>query len=165
MSALKKFSSLTGDDNQPEAQIELVLRDPGPDVGKSSLELTDGRPLPPVDGGTKAWSAIGGGFLALFVQFGLGKSKDLIKSHYGLPLLLCVLDVLRARCPLCTGGGQTLPLSGELCGLPRTEALPCFHCTIWYSPVSAPTVLLGGLPYAIASRKRFLGSGEVGLTI
>lgn len=72
MSSLKKFSNLTGDDKQPEVLIELALKD-GPNPTKLSLEQTYERSLPPVDGGIKAWSAIAGGFLALFVQFGLGK--------------------------------------------------------------------------------------------
>lgn len=81
MSALKRFNSLTGDDGHPEPQAQIVFafRDPGPDVGKSSIEITHDRPLPPVDGGVKAWSAIGGGFLALFVQFGLGKWRTPVR--------------------------------------------------------------------------------------
>lgn len=78
MSTLKRFNSLTGDDGHPEPQVQIVFarRDPGPDALKSSIEITQDRPLPPVDGGIKAWSAIGGGFLALFVQFGLGKWRS-----------------------------------------------------------------------------------------
>lgn len=75
MSSLKKFSSLTGGNEQPEVHLELALKG-GPDPTKFSLEKTYDRPLPPVDGGTKAWSAIAGGFLALFVQFGLGKFQE-----------------------------------------------------------------------------------------
>lgn len=40
---------------------------------ESTLPPGDEPDLPPVDGGIKAWSVIGGAFLALFVQFGLGE--------------------------------------------------------------------------------------------
>jgi hypothetical protein len=77
MAALKRFSSITGDDGHPDlhVELELVFRDPGPEFRKSSPEIAHDPPLPPVDTGIKAWSSIAGGFLALFVQFGLGKWK------------------------------------------------------------------------------------------
>ena len=88
MSSLKKFSSLTSDDNLPEVHIELALRDSALGATKSSLLLPYEHPLPPVDGGIKAWSAIGGGFFALFVQFGLGKSLEQpLKPHHNLPFV------------------------------------------------------------------------------
>jgi len=75
MAQLKRFGSITGDDGHLDVhfELELVFRDPGPEFRKSSLEKIYDYPLPPVDGGIKAWSSIAGGFLALFVQFGLGK--------------------------------------------------------------------------------------------
>jgi hypothetical protein len=80
MYPLKKFNSFTGDDGHSEVHIQLAFRDPSPDMFKPPLELAQDRPLPPVDGGIKAWSAIGGGFLALFVQFGLGRSEERLKN-------------------------------------------------------------------------------------
>ena len=40
---------------------------------QAPLKPGDELALPPVDGGIKAWSVIGGAFFALFVQFGLGE--------------------------------------------------------------------------------------------
>jgi hypothetical protein len=78
MSALRRFSGITGDDGNPDLQVELelVFRDPGPEPRESSPEIASDPPLPPVDTGIKAWSSIAGGFLALFVQFGLGKWRS-----------------------------------------------------------------------------------------
>lgn len=78
MATLKRFNSISCDDGHLDThyeldEIALVFKDPGPEFHKPSLEAATVDPLPPVDGGIKAWSAIGGGFLALFVQFGLGK--------------------------------------------------------------------------------------------
>ena len=82
MSALKEFNGLAG---HPEGHIEPALQDLGPDPNKSSLEPSNDS-LPPVDGGTKAWSAIAGGFLALFVQFGLGKFEEPPKTQISFRL-------------------------------------------------------------------------------
>jgi hypothetical protein len=84
-----KFNSLADDYKHPNVHLELALRNIGPDASKASLEPTYAYgdrplppvPLPPVDGGIKAWSSIAGGFLALFVQFGLGTCKEPPRSH------------------------------------------------------------------------------------
>ena len=79
MAQLKRYSSITGDDGHPDDlhfELEVVFREPGPEFRKPPIEETYDPPLPPVDGGIKAWSSIAGGFLALFVQFGLGKWRS-----------------------------------------------------------------------------------------
>jgi len=52
---------------------EAARKDLGANTSQSPLQSADECHLPPVDGGLKAWSVIGGAFLALFVQFGLGE--------------------------------------------------------------------------------------------
>ena len=55
------------------ADVEAARKELGTSTSQSSLQPDDDSALPPVDGGIKAWSVIGGAFLALFVQFGLGE--------------------------------------------------------------------------------------------
>ena len=55
------------------ADVEAARKELGTSTSQSSLQPGDESALPPVDGGIKAWSVIGGAFLALFVQFGLGE--------------------------------------------------------------------------------------------
>lgn len=49
---------------------------------ESALPPGDEPALPPVDGGIKAWSVIGGAFLALFVQFGLGECSGELQTIF-----------------------------------------------------------------------------------
>jgi len=124
MSAFKKFNSLTGDDKQPEVHIELALQGVGPDPTKSSLEPTNDS-LPPVDRGTKAWSAIAGGFLALFVQFGLGTFDEPPKTQNNLPLVRhprCTLDLMLGSRPVLYSCLVQCPCSQVNCPSPDGSA-------------------------------------------
>lgn len=60
--------------------IETARNSQNTTTSQSPLQTTDGSALPPVDGGIKAWSVIGGAFLALFVQFGLGEFTGSFES-------------------------------------------------------------------------------------
>ena len=62
------------------ADVEAARKELGTSTSQSSLQPDDDSALPPVDGGTKAWSVIGGAFLALFVQF---TSVTQIGDHSG----------------------------------------------------------------------------------
>ena len=53
--------------------VEAARNSQSTTTSQLPLRTADGFALPPVDGGIKAWSVIGGAFLALFVQFGLGE--------------------------------------------------------------------------------------------
>jgi len=56
--------------------VEAVRNGLGTNTSQSPLQTAVESVLPPVDGGIKAWSVIGGAFLALFVQFGLGEFTE-----------------------------------------------------------------------------------------
>ena len=60
--------------------IEAASNSQSTDTNQSPLKTADESSLPPVDGGIKAWSVIGGAFLALFVQFGLGEFTSLFRA-------------------------------------------------------------------------------------
>ena len=51
-------------------------------TSQSPLRPADESSLPPVDGGIKAWSVIGGAFFALFVQFGLGEFYREVQANF-----------------------------------------------------------------------------------
>ena len=51
-------------------------------TSQSLLKAADEVALPPVDGGIKAWSVIGGAFFALFVQFGLGEFTEELQAIF-----------------------------------------------------------------------------------
>jgi len=53
--------------------VEAARNSQSTTTSQSPLQRADKFALPPADGGIKAWSVIGGAFLALFVQFGLGE--------------------------------------------------------------------------------------------
>ena len=158
MSGLMKYDSLADEYKQPHVHLELPFRNLGPDPSKSPLEPTypygdrplPPIPLPPVDRGIKAWSSIAGGFLALFVQFGLGTSKEPPRPHNTNPPCPDISIDSWARGPCPTPVRRNLPaihsipsdregipmhrLSSELLlGLPRSSAPPLFFLAV--SPI------------------------------
>ena len=62
--------------------IEAARNSQGTTTSQSPLKIADESTLPPVDSGIKAWSVIGGAFLALFVQFGLGEFTRELKAIF-----------------------------------------------------------------------------------
>ena len=62
--------------------IEAARHSQGTTTSQSLLKTADESTLPPVDSGIKAWSVIGGAFLALFVQFGLGEFTRELKAIF-----------------------------------------------------------------------------------
>ena len=164
MSNLEKFSSLTGHDKQPEGHIELALTN-GSDPTKDPLEKAYERPLPPVDGGTKAWSAVAGGFLALFVQFGLGKFQEPPKtytSHQLVGHLRSTLDLILGQRPV----SHTCP---GRCPVIRCIAVTARHSRASIVPFNTRySPLHHGAPWQLilckTVQKRFPGSACRSLT-
>ena len=74
MPALAEFKhNVSSGEQAGSIDAEAARKDLGTNTSQSPLQSADECHLPPVDGGLKAWSVIGGAFLALFVQFGLGE--------------------------------------------------------------------------------------------
>jgi hypothetical protein len=77
MSALEECRTAPFSKERPEnIDVEMARKELDTDASQSPLQPEEKPPLPPVDGGIKAWSVISGAFLALFVQFGLGEFPD-----------------------------------------------------------------------------------------
>lgn len=75
MSALDQVIDRPFNKDRPVSfDVEAARKSVATWTSQSPLQPVDDSALPPVDGGIKAWSVIGGAFLALFVQFGLGES-------------------------------------------------------------------------------------------
>jgi len=77
MSALGQFKDdVFSEEKSGSLDVEAARKELGTSTSQSPLQSEDESALPPVDGGIKAWSVIGGAFLALFVQFGLGEFES-----------------------------------------------------------------------------------------
>lgn len=71
---MSAFDQLEKNEEQSgSGDAEADRKELGTNTNQPSLQPEDDSALPPVDGGIKAWSVIGGAFLILFVQFGLGE--------------------------------------------------------------------------------------------
>jgi len=61
---------------------EAARNERGTNTSQETPKIADESALPSVDGGIKAWSVIGGAFLALFVQFGLGEFTGMLQAIF-----------------------------------------------------------------------------------
>ena len=83
MSTLSTLQNSASSKEQSDSNdVEAARDERGTNKGQETLQIADESALPSVDGGVKAWSVIGGAFLALFVQFGLGEFTRGASSHY-----------------------------------------------------------------------------------
>lgn len=77
MSALDQLkTNVFSEEKSGSTDVEAARKELGTNSSQSPFQPEHESALPPVDGGIKAWSVIGGAFLALFVQFGLGESQS-----------------------------------------------------------------------------------------
>ena len=84
MSATEQLQNVSSSEDQSGSiDVEAARKEVATDTSRSSPEPVNDPLLPPVDGGIKAWSVIGGAFLALFVQFGLGEFSECYKPLPG----------------------------------------------------------------------------------
>ena len=84
MPALAEFKhNVSSGEQAGSIGAEAARKDLGTNTSQSPLQSADECHLPPVDGGLKAWSVIGGAFLALFVQFGLGEFSMELQVFFG----------------------------------------------------------------------------------
>jgi hypothetical protein len=81
MSTLGTLKNNASSKEQPASNgVEAVRNEGGTSTRQWTPQTADGPALPSVDGGIKAWSVIGGAFLALFVQFGLGEFTRVLQA-------------------------------------------------------------------------------------
>ena len=67
---------------QSASNDEAARNERGTNTSQETPQIADESALPSVDGGIKAWSVIGGAFLALFVQFGLGEFIGMLHAIF-----------------------------------------------------------------------------------
>jgi hypothetical protein len=90
---MSTLSASKNDDSIKEQSVvddvEAARNEKGTDTSQGTLQTADESALPAVDGGIKAWSVIGGAFLALFVQFGLGESIGVLPAIFRTSWFTC----------------------------------------------------------------------------